>query len=460
MEIQLLRSAEVNESLLQDVVPILDFEPPFEVNTIPTPIPLDDVAESMGDRFLRMKTLRSDRRIADDCFLILLTSKPNTENWFSSFDSSERRNVFIQTNDWEHYVDCENKYAVAYGVLANCLQCLMFKSSEDFDWAHDPPIGCVNDMCSWKPDITLKMRTADICPDCLAKCEENDVVRKFLDQALPLMGKVREQTLFTASLQRKSPNRDLFPFPVAITARKLRQTREPLRRFLSLIDHFDSLIRTTTLMAARIYLPDSFDDFAVRNKLSLRPSLGIWLRGLQDLGRHQGLDGVTSADFQESFELIFRKAEEDKLVHIRNEKRAHGYIDVHDDSYKNNFDDYQQAISNITSILSKFFNAFWLIYVKQDDFISHGEACASGWRLMGDHPDFVQEEIRYNPKEWGSRPFVNHVYAVPQHGGAWFDLHNSIIYGKCPECEHNRVLMADGEQYLDPYGGHRVRLPQ
>lgn len=77
---------------------------------------------------------------------------------------------------------------------------------------------------------------------------------------------------------------------------------------------------------------------------------------------------------------------------------------------------------------------------------------------MGDHPDFLEERLAQRITQVSDLPISRHVYALPVNGGTWHDLHDSIVYDRCPMCDHSRMLVADGEMYLDPYVGHRVRL--
>jgi hypothetical protein len=296
-----------------------------------------------------MRTLREQHAIPESSFVVLLTSRANTENWFSAFDSLEARNVFIQTSDWDYYVPCNPEYAWAYEVIVNSLQCLVFGSLERTgDWAHDPPLGCINDLCSWKPDISLKLRTADICPDCLARYRHAEVTAELLNQALALMEMVRRNTLYSATVRRGAASDERYPFPVAFTKRKLRMTSEPLRKFLVLIDHFDSLVRTATLMAGRILLKDEFRSFAQKQELSTRPALGHWLAALQALSRipttQPGPDLSLPSDFRQRIELVVRKATEDGIVHLRNEKRSHGYCDCQDQGYREVFESSLPAV--------------------------------------------------------------------------------------------------------------------
>jgi hypothetical protein len=102
---------------------------------------------------------RNRYTIPSNDFIILLTSKRNTENWFASLDPKGTRSIFIHTSEWDNYlIDCDPCYPVAFECWVNLLHAFMFRSLEDaIEVAHDPSIGCISDLCLWKPDITYKL---------------------------------------------------------------------------------------------------------------------------------------------------------------------------------------------------------------------------------------------------------------------------------------------------------------
>jgi hypothetical protein len=464
MKIRLVRSAELRESFLDEVGRILKGSgSAIEIRAINAAVELEDTTLPWSVLFGTLRDLRKESEVPDDTFLVLLTTRPNAENWFSGFQSLDERNVFIHAGDWEYYVPCEPAHAVAYEVIANCMQCLMFDSlAVAAEGAHEPPVGCMNDMCAWKPDITLKLRTADICPDCLARCEEQGVAPEVIDQALGVMEIVRSKALYTADCRRKKPRQESLPFPVAFTKRKLQMTTDPMRKFLLLIDHFDSLVRTATLVAGRILLGNEFPAFADEQELSARPSLGHWVAALQALSRlpamREKLNLALPGDFAQRIEVVVQRAAEGRIVQLRNEHRGHGYCDCHDQAYRETFEVCMPAISFIEETLAPFFASLTLVYVETADRITHDETEIRLRSLMGDHPDFLEGRVVRSVAEMADIPISLHVYAVPANGGPWHDLNDSIVHDHCPICQHSRVLVSDGEQYLDPYAGHRVKL--
>jgi hypothetical protein len=135
-------------------------------------------------------------------FVILLTNHPNKANWFSAFDG---RNIFVHTYGWEKFIAESHHVAVAFQVVENILQSLMSHGQLHplFPLAHPYSIGCLNDFCQDKRDIILKMRTADLCPDCLKNFQEAcPGMEDVLEQAFSLLEFFRGFLLFRNGFRR------------------------------------------------------------------------------------------------------------------------------------------------------------------------------------------------------------------------------------------------------------------
>ena len=119
--------------------------------------------------FISCTDYRNENNFKEDDYLVVLTELKNNANWFSSFSFKGERTIFIHGTEWDNYIYCEPHYPIAFEVVANVLQSYSFikHGDEIMNFFHQEPIGCINDMCSWKVDISFKLRTADICSACL-----------------------------------------------------------------------------------------------------------------------------------------------------------------------------------------------------------------------------------------------------------------------------------------------------
>lgn len=148
------------------------------------------------DLFSCCDRYRLENNVGAAEFVVILTTRNNTEEWFSAFDSRQR-NIFVHCAEWELYTKIHHKYPVAYESVANVLQAAM-KLSLDLPNPniHEVPIGCMNDFCGDKRQVILKLRTADICESCLKMLVEEKVPFDVIQHALGIFERIREQMMF------------------------------------------------------------------------------------------------------------------------------------------------------------------------------------------------------------------------------------------------------------------------
>jgi hypothetical protein len=144
------------------------------------------------------KNYRRDSKIDENDHVILLNDIPNENNWFGCVDST-KKNYFVQTNDWDWYLgrSIDNRFPVAYEIVAWLLRSLMYKNqTEIISSLHKEPQGCMMDYCIDKTQIIIKMRTADLCPECLKVLENRDINRTYARQLFQIMDGLRENIMF------------------------------------------------------------------------------------------------------------------------------------------------------------------------------------------------------------------------------------------------------------------------
>ncbi len=154
---------------------------------------------------------RNYLKVDSNDIVVLLTSHRNELNWFSIFDNE--KNAFVHTGDWEHFIQSPHKFPVAYEVVANILRISMNLSWEtENPCVHRSPIGCVNDLCQNKKEIILKLRTGDICGECLKQMESEGVGEDIINHVLEIFETIRNQMLF-----RMGFTRNIHPRAVKVT---------------------------------------------------------------------------------------------------------------------------------------------------------------------------------------------------------------------------------------------------
>jgi hypothetical protein len=418
--------------------------------------------------FEHVSLLRKTERISKNDFIIVLTNLTNKNNWFSVVDGKGENNAFVCGNDleWSNYIYSDPVFPIAYEVVANILQRFIFKSFEDINPSsvHLNPIGCLNDLCGWKPDITFKFRTADICGSCIKNLETCLPDRQIIPQALQIFETLRKEMLFSMEERKQIPMEENLPFNVSITKRKMSSTSDPFRKFLMLIDHFDSIVRTLVIMVLRL----TKNDIEIHNHLAEyglleRPTLGKWVECLKDLSNQGGyieLQLEIPESFQASLQEIVSIAERNEIVRIRNERRGHGYIDCNDSNYEALFLRLVGYINQIEFILYPFFRRFKYLYI-----INTSRKADSNWNissldLSGSNPNFMEGVEELTITEIDNIPLRHTVYLFCNETGKFYNLAPYYLFFKCPICSHDRLLIKDGKNYIDPLIGHLVSIQQ
>ena len=152
-----------------------------------------EIAHTWDNLFSTCHDYRIKKSLPDADSVILLTEYGNDMNWFGSAEEGAN-NFFIQTSQWSRFFgnNVEQRLPLAYEVAAWLLRKRMFDTwSEANALLHDKPIGCMNDFCREKQEVTLKIRTGDVCPDCLAQLQKRDVNPTIVRQAFHIMDHVR-----------------------------------------------------------------------------------------------------------------------------------------------------------------------------------------------------------------------------------------------------------------------------
>ena len=128
----------------------------------------------------------------------ILISPLSYSGYFSSFEHNSR-NIFICTENWELFSNAEKPLLIAHQVIENILQCLSGFEEKN---AHNPSIGCINDMCIDKSDITLKLRTADICPECIQLFLQGGLTNAMLFESMKFLESLRKDFLLQNSYHK------------------------------------------------------------------------------------------------------------------------------------------------------------------------------------------------------------------------------------------------------------------
>ncbi|NBV07500.1 MAG: hypothetical protein EBS09_00150 [Flavobacteriia bacterium] len=198
-----------------DILKIFEDRKEFEKKEMPPIVSLNSTVLALDDSFSYSFPLkepvytwqqlfgvctnfRKESMIPKEDHVILLTNESNEHNWFGSYDES-LRNYFIQTNHWGYFFgnDLDSRFPIAYEVAAWILRSMMFAGqAQTLRALHKEPRGCMMDFCIDKSQIILKMRTGDLCQECMNILTNRDVNRSHARQLFTVMDGIRENLLF------------------------------------------------------------------------------------------------------------------------------------------------------------------------------------------------------------------------------------------------------------------------
>ena len=149
------------------------------------------------DIFDRCKSFRHKNDISEFEFVILLTDKGNEFNWFAGPDPKGGRNGFVQTSGLGFYLPGFSRASIVYLITTHLLRHHMFTDIRDMsEGVHQKSVGCMNDFCGNKAELILKLRTADLCSDCVKRLEERQVDPLLANQVFEIMEAMRSEILF------------------------------------------------------------------------------------------------------------------------------------------------------------------------------------------------------------------------------------------------------------------------
>lgn len=416
---------------------------PIDVRVEDMPVSLTadrDGALRWDTIFAAIRTARIGRKIPQTTFVYLLTHSPNENNWFAAEDDRDMRSGFGHLDDFSWITSAPASVIAAHYLLKGILNALLDEAG--FAWRalwHSEPRGCLFDFCEQKSDLRLKLKTGDICGDCLSRLRQAKIPEPLLEQAAHVLDAQRRQAINTVQFFRTESAFADWPFPVAVTRHKVAHASNHLHRLLLLLDHFDSLVRFVVLT------------HGVKNRrlsdIPERPSLGWWVECLASV--HGG-----EPDLHE----VLRIAEKESIVSLRNEKRGHGWTSVDDYAYRDETARLERILSSIERRLEQFLLGHRLVVPKSTE-LENGLVTVRGSVFTGSNvlaPAF--ESKMPDPVSRGITD-SRVVYLTDARMTVFTSMAPWIVFTQCPECRHDRLLLTDGgRRYIDVLIGHRVML--
>jgi hypothetical protein len=405
----------------------------------------------IDDAFKIIETLRGQRKY--NHHLIGIFDKPFVNNWFS-ITQHKLKDSIITTAGWEILSHLNIESYLVLEIAANLLEQIM--ELEDYEFTHEPPIGCISDMCTYKTDINLKILTGYICPICSERIEKK-INKKDFNAFKELFNLAREYAFYRVKPEKEIES-DILIFPVSVYLRKLKSEPDIREKFSLLLDLFDVSIRTAVIIL-NARLSELINEYQLTNGMN-NPSLGDWV-----LKFHEALNILKSND-DKFFNKYFKSLEEaykilcDKnLVNVRNETKGHAYT-LPKEELSNYFQNNQQHIIRIVKILESFFSLTLakVTSLRYDRTRGNLLLCHC---LNGSNPIFERIEMPITPQS-NKIDILNtedEIILFNDDKTDYISLYPYLVHKTCPTCGQPRMLIIDYEdKYLDLQIGHRVRI--
>lgn len=279
INIVILREKALSAEHLKSLQSFMDGHPgPIKTQIIGKPIPLEksgSIPDTLAwdDLFKTMAEFKNSENLTEETFVCVLTATPNEENWFAVNDPDNPRHFFIHADNFSWITSAPSHFVTAHFVIKALSNGLLSIAGIEFEaLRHFEAQGCFNDFCEVKKDLCLKLRTADICGDCLAIYQEAGFPTALFEQMAAIFESIRRTAVNTSQFLPEVPAFLAWPYPVAITRHKVVQATRPLFRFLILLDHFDSMVRY-------FFLAREISE-GRQPVLVDKPSLGWWVEQL------------------------------------------------------------------------------------------------------------------------------------------------------------------------------------
>jgi hypothetical protein len=180
MKIHLIRDKGFKEVIYNEVFEILN-NSTGELKFEKWDNELDIISpKSHQDYFNVCNSFREENKLKND--VVLFLSSTSFDNYFSLPDFSN--NIYVKVSGWENFVESQIRFPIAIEIVTNIFHLLMFDSLEDLKkktHLHENR-GCINDYTLNLKDVNLKMKTPDLCDDCLSLLSNNTISPNIVEQ--------------------------------------------------------------------------------------------------------------------------------------------------------------------------------------------------------------------------------------------------------------------------------------
>ena len=143
--------------------------------------------------------------INDDCFVIVVSSIKNDQDWFSAF---KKKNIFIHGDEWDLISNVDSKFGIAHQCVENIFQSISELDIDDYESEpniHQKSLGCINDFCDERSEILIKLQSATICPSCYQRAMDNGMTNYIMVHIINIIEEIRKEFVISRNYLCQNP---------------------------------------------------------------------------------------------------------------------------------------------------------------------------------------------------------------------------------------------------------------
>ncbi|MFZ0827259.1 MAG: hypothetical protein WAO02_07530 [Verrucomicrobiia bacterium] len=473
----------------------------FEVKAGP---PVQLAGSETLHKWATIESVLSEPEVRQEAnFIFGILDEPIESNWFSHAAWGQDIG-FITTHSWEYISALPVVSYLAYEVVENLVELLWIADEMEGQRFiaevvhHGEGRGCLNDMCEFKPRIGIKIRTGDICPDCLnllqsrLEKKELEAIQRMLDairlialgrepgetdEESDIPGRIpasrpppapqamevpvfrgicsapvrfsREECSPPARVSGNSPREvdQHYPFPVAHCFRAMRVEVSGTRKFKMLLQLYAVITKYITLALlasrSRATTTENPETMELLRRLR-RGSHGTWGETCLRLLRERMADPTPgfmdylvkniSVQDVDACERISKD-----FVKLRNDTEGHGFVES-EDTYEKLFLKQLEPVQRLLALMQPLANYTFFQLVKVN---SHrGGNCVCEARILhGSNPLFEVEQL-VSATVPESDCLLRHPLR-DEHLNLW----PWLLLDDCPQCKRQMVFLYDSMEH-------------
>ncbi len=212
LEVFLYRSPELPYPVLREICDLmqtikgpikfkmLEKEESREVATKSNPKSLR--VKSWKQLFEEVNQYRSHHNIQDAYMVFQLTNHPNEYGFYAAVDEKTKSLSFINCAYQDLFSDSTLRYPIAFNIVAMLLLSRLFDKYSELEYlTHQTPRGCLMDWASDRKELLFKMRTGDLCEDCLNVLKKKKIDASYSQQLFQFLDAFSLQMKFKQRLE-------------------------------------------------------------------------------------------------------------------------------------------------------------------------------------------------------------------------------------------------------------------